>query len=134
MNYANCDLVDPCVDELFFSVFHSSEAGIAKQFLASNDEKLFHYLIWSIEQIPQKYYFIESVTYRFERDLLKTYIVASELKDPICHSNECQIGSFSSEATIYAALAVQGIIIMYLNQLNPLCTTWYKPITNIINP
>ena len=24
------------------------------------------------------------------------YIVASELKDPICHSNECQIGSFSS--------------------------------------
>ena len=31
------------------------------------------------------------------------YIVASELKDPICHSNECQIGSFSSEATIYGA-------------------------------
>ena len=29
------------------------------------------------------------------------YIVASELKDPICHSNECQIGSFSSEATIW---------------------------------
>ena len=26
-------------------------------------------------------------------------IVASELKDPICHSNECQIRSFSSEAT-----------------------------------
>ena len=26
------------------------------------------------------------------------YIVASELKDPICHSDECQIGSFSSEA------------------------------------
>ena len=26
--------------------------------------------------------------------------VASELNDPICHSNECQIGSFSSEATI----------------------------------
>ena len=26
-------------------------------------------------------------------------IVASKLKDPICHSNECQIGSFSSEAT-----------------------------------
>ena len=24
---------------------------------------------------------------------------ASELKDPICHSDECQIGSFSSEAT-----------------------------------
>ena len=28
------------------------------------------------------------------------YLVASELNDPICHSNECQIGSFSSEATI----------------------------------
>ena len=28
------------------------------------------------------------------------HIVASELKDPICRSNECQIGSFSSEATI----------------------------------
>ena len=26
-------------------------------------------------------------------------LVASELKDPICHSDECQIGSFSSEAT-----------------------------------
>ena len=29
------------------------------------------------------------------------HIVASELKDPICHSNECQIGSFSSVATCY---------------------------------
>ena len=27
------------------------------------------------------------------------HIVASELKDPICHSNECQIGFYSSEAT-----------------------------------
>ena len=25
--------------------------------------------------------------------------VASELKDPICHSDECQTGSFSSGAT-----------------------------------
>ena len=33
--------------------------------------------------------------------LTTKHIVASELKDPICHSNECQIGSFSSEATIY---------------------------------
>ena len=32
---------------------------------------------------------------------LQNHIVASDLKDPICHSNECQIGSFSSEATIY---------------------------------
>ena len=29
--------------------------------------------------------------------LKRLYIVASELKDPICHSDECQIGSFSSE-------------------------------------
>ena len=29
----------------------------------------------------------------------KREFVASELKDPICHSDECQIGSFSSEAT-----------------------------------
>ena len=29
------------------------------------------------------------------------YIAASELNDPICHSDECQIGSFSSEATIW---------------------------------
>ena len=33
----------------------------------------------------------------------RQHIVASELKDPICHSNECQIGSSSSEAT-YAYL------------------------------
>ena len=31
--------------------------------------------------------------------MVTCHIVASELKDPICHSNECQIGSFSSEAT-----------------------------------
>ena len=29
------------------------------------------------------------------------YIIASELNDPICHSDECQIGSFSSEETMY---------------------------------
>ena len=32
------------------------------------------------------------------------HFVASELKDPICHSDECQIGSFSSEATICSSL------------------------------
>ena len=31
---------------------------------------------------------------------IQLHFVASELKDPICHSDECQIGSFSSEATI----------------------------------
>ena len=30
------------------------------------------------------------------------HIVASELKDPIWHSSEWHIGSFSSEATIYS--------------------------------
>ena len=32
--------------------------------------------------------------------VMRFYIVASELKDPIWHSSEWQIGSFSSEATI----------------------------------
>ena len=31
------------------------------------------------------------------RHVPSLYIVASELNDPICHSDECQIGSFSSE-------------------------------------
>ena len=31
----------------------------------------------------------------------RLYIAASELKDPIWHSLEWQIGSFSSQATIY---------------------------------
>ena len=35
------------------------------------------------------------------------HIVVSELKDPICHSNECQIGSFSSEATMYTVVQSQ---------------------------
>ena len=40
------------------------------------------------------------------------HIVASELKDPICHSNECQIGSFSSEATIcYVSTAIGNILL-----------------------
>ena len=39
------------------------------------------------------------------------HIVASELKDPICHSNECQIGSFSSEATIYKETICYSIVI-----------------------
>ena len=34
------------------------------------------------------------------------YIVGSELKDPIWHSSEWQIGSFSSEVTIYASLLI----------------------------
>ena len=29
------------------------------------------------------------------------HIVASKLNNPICHSNECQIGSFSFEATTF---------------------------------
>ena len=44
----------------------------------------------NLEEVSQ-----ESKPYLDNRD-----IVASELKDPICHSDECQIGSFSSEATI----------------------------------
>ena len=40
--------------------------------------------------------------YKVDIKLLRSISpVASELKDPICHSDECQIGSFSSEATIW---------------------------------
>ena len=39
-------------------------------------------------------------TYSLEIDFRRQHLVASELKDPICHSDECQIGSFSSEVTI----------------------------------
>ena len=43
------------------------------------------------------------------RHVPSLYIVASELNDPICHSDECQIGSFSYEATIYRCiLAISG--------------------------
>ena len=40
-------------------------------------------------------------------------IVASELKDPICHSNECQIGSFSSEAAKCAVLFLITLLIIF---------------------
>ena len=41
------------------------------------------------------------------------HIVASELNDPICHSNECQIGSFSSEATISCHWPYSNDIVLY---------------------
>ena len=48
-----------------------------------------------------------------------THIVASELKNPICHSNECQIGSFSSEATIcciyYPSYPIITFTLLYLS-------------------
>ena len=40
------------------------------------------------------------IKYIYKSYVTIVYTVASELKDPICHSYECQIGSFSSEATI----------------------------------
>ena len=49
----------------------------------------FHYFVHA-KNIHQMYIFV--------------YIVASELNDPIWHSLEWQIGSFSSEATIYSEL------------------------------
>ena len=39
--------------------------------------------------------------------------VVSELNDPICHSNECQIGSFSSEATNSRTCLFTTIILAY---------------------
>ena len=41
-------------------------------------------------------------------------IFASELKDPICHSDECQIGSFSSEATKCTSLKIHYSIIYHI--------------------
>ena len=49
--------------------------------------------------IQSKNYFV------YKPDYMRYHIVASELKDPICHSDECQIGSFSSEATRLYALS-----------------------------
>ena len=46
-----------------------------------------------------QYHRLHCTLQAFEQ-FIALYIVASELKDPICHSSECQIGSFSSVATI----------------------------------
>ena len=58
----------------------------------------------------------------------KLYIVASELKDPICHSDECQIGSFSSEATIsisaYCFVMIYSCLWRYI--CNTKCESYWK--------
>ena len=46
------------------------------------------------------------------------HFVASELKDPIWHSLEWQIGSFSSEATICWLTQVVGFINVIILSLN----------------
>ena len=52
--------------------------------------------------VPQKHeVFNLMIELMLKHKITGRYIVASELKDPICHSDECKIGSFSSEATIY---------------------------------
>ena len=53
----------------------------------------------------------------FSGDLGSIHLVASELKDPICHSDECQIGSFSSEATIYFLCFLDNCI--NISPINP---------------
>ena len=59
---------------------------------------LWPFLVFFAERVP----FFKDFLSRMHCSTVKEviYIVASELKDPICHSDECQIGSFSSEATI----------------------------------
>ena len=57
-------------------------------------------------------------------------IVASELKDPICHSDECQIGSFSSEATVWSmttSVYSECISLSFCSATNTLFTfrVWY---------
>ena len=66
-------------------------------------------------------------------DFLKSidrYIVASELKDPIWHSSEWQIGSFSSEATIlWVAVSFTGEdVVSTLNRIenNHLLTCFFR--------
>ena len=51
--------------------------------------------VWGVTHVPDLYMVSCTTGVR-----LHGHLVASELKDPICHSNECQIGSFSSEPTI----------------------------------
>ena len=50
-------------------------------------------------------FFVKSTSHRSTWQYWTIHVVASELNDPICHSNECQIGSFSSEATMYLSRA-----------------------------
>ena len=47
-------------------------------------------------------------------DISIIYLVASELKDPIWHSSEWQIGSFSSEATICYLKIYKYILYRYI--------------------
>ena len=48
------------------------------------------------------------------------HVVATELKDPICHSNECQIGSFSSAAT----MCISHIIFSHFHPSTQPYTMW----------
>ena len=68
-------------------------------------------------------------------DSNRKHIVASELKEPIYHSNECQIGSFSSEATIYNMVLVKKLSIMlHVNVLllKMLCTCSTQPLFKVL--
>ena len=63
---------------------------------------------------------------------LSVLLVASELKDPICHSDECQIGSFSSEAT-YCPLQSHPANRSWLTPTTLICVdrSWLTPTTLI---
>ena len=55
------------------------------------------------------------------------YFVASELKDPIWHSLEWQIGSFSSEATIYWRRKVYVYVcVIKMNNVKYICVCIYN--------
>ena len=60
-----------------------------------------------ISRIQAKYDWInQMMTYPFPRRIV---FRISELKDPIWHSSEWQIGSFSSEATIWCLKMVHAL-------------------------
>ena len=71
--------------------------------------------------LPTYLYFIINCMFFFvqyqinKSESLIQHIVASELNDPICHSDECQIGSFSSEATILCLLGLHAGILADVN-------------------
>ena len=79
----------------------------ALKYLCIDHGDQFFFSIWNHDKCLSQLFPLHLNTY--------TYIVASELKDPIWHSLEWQIGSFSSEATIclrslykYFTLLVRG--------------------------
>ena len=59
-----------------------------------------------------------TVDFKAMYKVYKEHIVASELNDPICHSNECQIGSFSSEATTCNMILILVLVVLWFSNIS----------------